>query len=295
MKNLAPIVIFTHARLNLLKRCINSLKKNIYAKNSKLYIFSDASENVITKKKIEQVRLYIKKIKGFRSIKIIKRKKNFGLAKNIIEGISEVFKKEKKIIVLEDDILVAKNFLFFMNQSLDYYSKNNKIWHISGWNYNITCKSQFDAYFTRGMNCWGWATWRNRWKYFEKKPLKIIKDWDKKMISEFNFNNSIDHFSRVVRNKQRKINTWAVFWYAKIFENEKLCLNPTKSLTQNIGIGKQAKHTFSVSEIYNSKLSNIKIKNFKLPKILAEDPYIYDSIQKKSKIGIIKKIVNYIS
>ena len=30
-----------------------------------------------------------------------------------------------------------------------------------------------------GMNCWGWATWKDRWKNY-KKSLKINKKMEKK-------------------------------------------------------------------------------------------------------------------
>ena len=42
-------------------------------------------------------------------------------------------------------------------------------------NIALKYKPNFDAYFTRGMNCWGWATWYDRWKKFEKNPFKFIK------------------------------------------------------------------------------------------------------------------------
>ena len=34
------------------------------------------------------------------------------------------------------------------------------------------------------------------------------------------------------------------------FENNKLCINPTISLTENIGIGKKATHTVNVDDIF---------------------------------------------
>ena len=76
--------------------------------------------------------------------------------------------------------------LKFMNLNLTYYKNQKKVWHISGWNYNVNFNVEEDAYFTRGMNCWGWGTWRDRWKYFEKKPNVIIKSWTRNKIFRFN-------------------------------------------------------------------------------------------------------------
>ena len=66
MKNLAPIIVFTYNRLNHLKFCINSLKKNKLCKESKVYIFSDGPKNNSDKLKVKKIRNYIKRVKGFK-------------------------------------------------------------------------------------------------------------------------------------------------------------------------------------------------------------------------------------
>ena len=281
MKNLAPIALFTYNRINTLEECINSLKKNDLAKQSTLYIFSDGPKDISQKKNVEKVRIFVKKIKGFKKKIVIIKKKNIGLAKNIIYGVSKILKKNNNIIVLEDDILVTKNFLRFMNSALNNYEKNKKVWHISGWNYNISCNSKFDAYFTRGMNCWGWATWNNRWKYFQKNPEKIINEWTNKDILKFNFNGSYNFFSQIERTLSNEPNTWAVFWYAKIFQNNGLCLNPKKTLTKNIGIGKFSTNTKSVDNIFKSSYCDENFLPKKLPIKLIENKRFLAAIRKK--------------
>ena len=126
MKNLAPVVIFVYNRLHHLKRTINNLKKNDLAKDTRIFIFSDAGTNLFDKKQVSKVREYLKNIDGFKKIKIYYRKKNLGLAKNIISGITQIFKKENKLIVIEDDILTSKNFLRYMNESLKKYESKKK-------------------------------------------------------------------------------------------------------------------------------------------------------------------------
>ena len=121
------------------------------------------------------------------------------------------------------------------------------------------------------MNCWGWATWKNRWKFYKKEPKKIIKNWSKSKIKKFNIDNNFNFFSQIIRNNEKKINTWAIFWYAIIFEKKGLCLNPTTSLTENIGVGIDSTHTFEVDEILKSKIKVSSKKQFKLPNVFTED------------------------
>jgi hypothetical protein len=39
----------------------------------------------------------------------------------------------------------------------------------------------------------------------------------------------------IIANYEKKIHTWAIFWYASIFLNNGLCLHPRESLVKNIG------------------------------------------------------------
>ena len=289
MKKFAPLVVFTHLRINELKKCISSLKKCKESKNTHLYIISDGAVDQIQEIKINKIRKYIRSIKGFKKKTIYLRKKNFGLSKNILSGVTKIINKHGKIIVLEEDIIVQKEFINFMNLNLEKYKNESKIWHISGWNYNVNISSSFDAYCIRTMNCWGWGTWKNRWINYKKNPNKIINKWSKQKISKFNFDNTINFYSQIVRNYKKQINTWAVFWYATIFENNKLCINPTISLTENIGIGKKATHTINVDDIFKSKFENKSKSQFALPNELTESKFINQKIQKKIKKNKIKK------
>ena len=128
--------------------------KKMNSIKSYLYIISDGAKNKIEENKIKKVRNYVKKIKGFKKISIVIRKKNYGLSFNIVKGVNSIINKHGKIIVLEDDIKVGKNFLDFLNYCLDKYNKQNKVWHISAWNYNVDLPRSLDAYFIRTMNCW---------------------------------------------------------------------------------------------------------------------------------------------
>ena len=278
----APIVIFTYKKYFSLKKLIQSVKKNKTYKHHKLYIFSDAQKIKNEIKKIKKVRNYISKIKGFKKKKIILRKKNFGLALNITSGISEVLKKEKLAIFLEDDLIVSRNFLNYMNLNLSKYQKNKKVWHVSGFNFNLKINSKETQFFTRVANCWGWATWSNRWKYFKKNPDEILNKWSKKKIEEFNFDDTYNFFSQIQRNQNKTLNSWAIFWYSTIFNKRGLCINPIKSMTKNIGIGKSATNTNKIEKILNSSVNNIDYKII-FPKIIKENEKIFKLLKKSFK------------
>jgi hypothetical protein len=232
---LAPVTLFVYNRPWHTRQTVETLKKNELANESELFIFSDAPKNEGAEKKVKEVREFIKKIEGFKKVTIIEREKNWGLADSIIDGVTNIVNKYGKIIVLEDDLVTSPYFLKFMNEALEYYKDEKKVWHISGWNYPIDTSNLSDVFFWRVMNCWGWATWQDRWECFSKDIDKTINDFSKKEIKQFNLDGAYNFWKQVIDNKNGKISTWAIFWYATIFKQNGLCLNPSKTFVKNIG------------------------------------------------------------
>jgi hypothetical protein len=232
---LAPIVLFVYNRPWHTQQTIKALQKNELADQSDLVIYSDAYKNDQDWSSVQQVRDYIKIIKGFKSVKVVEREDNWGLAKSIIAGVTEVVNQYGKIIVLEDDIVTSSTFLSLMNQALDRYRNEPKVWHISGWNYPIDSDNLGDFFFWRVMNCWGWATWADRWAKYEKSPRKLINEWSAQQKHHFDLDGSGVFWHQVIGNTEGKMNTWAIFWYATIYQNKGLCLTPTSTHVDNIG------------------------------------------------------------
>ena len=75
MRDLAPIIFICYNRYNHVVRSLNSLKKNKLSKKSKIIIFADGPTDKTNKKKTDRIKIFLKKINGFKSKKIIFRKK----------------------------------------------------------------------------------------------------------------------------------------------------------------------------------------------------------------------------
>ena len=115
------------------------------------------------------------------------------------------------------------------------YRDTSEVYHISGWNYPIDPGGLDDAFFLRVMNCWGWATWADRWQHFEREPQELLKRFSPEQRQAFNLEGSHDFFEQIESNAAGTKTTWAIFWYAAIFLRGGLCLNPSSSLVENIG------------------------------------------------------------
>ncbi|UYZ82607.1 sugar transferase [Entomomonas sp. E2T0] len=255
IKTYAPVILFVYARPAHTQKVINALKINILASQTDLIVFSDAPKSESMSDSVKEVRKVLETIEGFKTIKIIERKENYGLAKSIIEGVSSVIETYGRAIILEDDIVTSKYFLSFMNEALEKYQKSKKVWHISGWNYPIENTDIGDTFFWRVMNCWGWATWQDRWQYFEKDPSRLVESWNRRKIKQFNLDGAHDFWTQVVANANGQLNTWAIFWYATIFEKQGFCLNPTETFVKNIGIDGSGENCDD-KDVYVSSVNN---------------------------------------
>jgi len=291
----APIVLFTYNRPWHTRQIIDALQKNELARESELFVYSDEAKDDHARKSVDEVRAYLDNISGFKKITIIKRDKNWGLANSIIDGVSQIVKKYGSIIVLEDDIVTSPYFLKFMNEALKFYENEKKVWHVSGWNYPIQSNSLDDVFLWRGMNCWGWATWADRWKYYEKNIELTLSEFTKEDIKRFNLDGATKNFwSQITDNKNKKINTWAIFWYATIFKNSGLCLNPTQTLVENIGHDASGTNC-NFNTIYTNKIKGNNYKN--VSTIIKENDIEVKNIKdfylmnKKTKL---QKIAKYI-
>jgi hypothetical protein len=253
--NLAPIVLFVYNRLWCTQQTIEALQKNELASESELFIYTDGEKNEKVSDQVSEVRNYIKEVGGFKKVTIIERDKNWGLANSIIDGVTQTVNKYGRVIVLEDDLVTSPFFLRYMNDALEFYKNEEKVMHISGWNYPIEINTLNDVFLWRVMNCWGWATWANNWQYFEKDTDKLINEFTKEDIYKFSLDGTVNFWKQVLLNKKGKTDTWAIYWYASIFKQNGLCLNPVQSFVQNIGHDNSGENCSKTNLFSSSNLS----------------------------------------
>jgi GT2 family glycosyltransferase len=166
LENLAPIILFVYNRSEHTRQTVEYFSKNSLAESSKLFIFSDGPKNEKDKQKVSEVRKYLKSIQSFSEIKIVEREKNLGLANSVISGVNQIFKSYDKAIVLEDDIISSPSFLSFMNDALDFYKEDKRIFSVSGYPYPVKIPDSYskDVFIAHRASSWGWGTWKDRWE-----------------------------------------------------------------------------------------------------------------------------------
>jgi hypothetical protein len=292
--NLAPIVLFVYNRPIHTKKTVQALLKNKLASQSILYIYSDYPKKEEHKEDVKKVREYIHTIKGFKEIHIIERKQNYGLAKSIIEGVIEVINKYGRIIVIEDDLITSHMFLTFMNNMLETYEKEKKIYSITRYNYppklmKIPEEYKYDIYFSPRAGSWGWATWKDRWNKadWEVKDYEEFKN-NKQLQKEFNKGGD-DMTDMLISQMEGKLDSWAIRWCYTLFKNNAYCVYPTKSYIDNIGMDGSGVHC-GKSEKYKQKELNIKAQVI-TPEVIELNQDLVKQVKKIHSSGTILNLI----
>lgn len=280
---LSPIAVFAYNRPYCLHQTLNSLSQNKEAIKSELFIFIDGPKSKSESHLVNYVEDVAKSFEClFKSLIIFKSEINSGLVLSIRNGITKMLGKYENLIIIEDDICVSKYFLKYMNEGLNLYKTEKKIWHLNGFNFPSKINNN-DCFFSRVMFCWGWATWRDRWQKYIKDslfhdPFFINSILNKKMINELDLNSNVNFFSKQLKNNMKGNYSWAFFWYSYIFLNKGLCLTPYRSITKNIGHDGSGVNCQKNMDIQNAFVNNNPIENF--PSIFNEDKYALDQMKK---------------
>lgn len=245
MKELAPIAVSTYSRVNHLRRTIEALQKNPLAKESELYVFSDAPK-FGDEEKVASVRTYLRQIHGFRNVTIFEREEN-DRVKNNRGGIKEVLDIYGRIIFLEEDVVSAPGFLKFMNDALLKYEHEKKIFSITGWCPKFKGAASLpngSTFFMPRFGGWGFGIWRDRFE----KINGIGRDDLKRLESS---HEALDRIAYqmghdvlpMIRNEAEGVtdalDIRACFHQAMTGE---LTLYPYPSLTRNIGLDGTGEH-----------------------------------------------------
>ena len=230
--NPAPVILFVYNRPGLLRLTLDSLSACILASRSELFVFSDGPRTEADEIAVDRVRYIIRSFTAFGHTEFFFSDKHLGLANSIIGGVTKIIPTYKKVIIVEDDLVLSPNFLVYMNTCLDAFQSRADIGSVSGYSIPITIPVDYpyNVYLSRRYGSWGWGTWYDRWKGVNWYPAEV----DNKKA----FNMGGDDLSRMFRQQQRgRIDSWAVRWSYHCYRNSLYTVCPRVSKVRNMGMG----------------------------------------------------------
>lgn len=239
--NYAPVVIFGYNRVDKLRKCIEALMECDGIGHTEIFLYIDGPKDQIDEYAVNKVKEYTRKLKEqsrFLNMKIKYQERNLGLAESVISGITEIINQYGKVIVLEDDILVTSDFLLFMNGALDAFQNDGKVWSISTntlSNHKIKeCRE--DILWTYRGECWGWASWADRWNKVDWEVSDYNKFINNKKCQRVFNRGGRDMTQLLQMQHDGKINSWAIRWCYQQYKENMITVFSKYPKSYNIGL-----------------------------------------------------------
>ena len=239
---LAHIVVFAFNRPDHLQRTMSALAANTLAAESSITVFCDGPRSAAEKERTDAVLQVAYNIKGFLSVEVVARDRNLGCGAAIIDGLQRMFARNERLIIVEDDILCSQHTLTYLNAGLEFYSNDKRIFSISAWSpppniFTIPSDYLYDVYAVPRFNCWGWASWRDRffnldWSILDYRQFKSSPQARKSFDAG---GDDMCHMLDLVM--AGRLDTWDIRADYGRFKKGQIGINPVRSYTTNIGMG----------------------------------------------------------
>lgn len=265
MQELAPIALFAYQRPDHLNHVLSALKRNSLACETELFVFTDGARGALDRVGVEEVRQVVRGVEGFKRVTVIESLKNRGLAASLLGGIDYMFQRWDRIIVLEDDIVVAPHFLRYMNDHLALYQDDDSVASIHAYVYPCQRESSDTTFFIRGADCWGWGTWRRAWEAFQPDGERLLAELRARgLVDVLNFEGTAPFEEMLIDQIEGRNDSWAVRWYASALLNGMHTLYPGQPLAINIGEDGSGTHR-GTSSTYQQQLAPDPVKVERIP------------------------------
>lgn len=232
--------------------CLSSLAANQEAATTDIIIYCDGPRNEKDLAAIAQVRDVAHGTSGFGSVRVVVRDENIGLAESVVRGVTDALTWSDRVIVIEDDLEVARGFLTYMNGALDLYADDDEVASIHGYCYPVATGLP-ETFFLRGADCWGWATWRRAWQFYEPNPCALLSRLeDERLTHQFDLDGAYPYTDMLRDRIAGRNDSWAILWHASAFLRNMLTLHPGRSMVRNIGNDGSGTHNAATERFHTS-------------------------------------------
>lgn len=289
-----PIALFVYRRPDHTRQTVTALARNHLASASDLVIFSDAARSSEDAAKVAEVRRFLRQINGFRSVQIVEREFNFGLAKSVIDGVSAVIARNDQVIVVEDDIVTAPDFLTFMNEALNRYRGSNSIGTVTGFSLPIAIPRHYSlpVYLTHRHSSWGWGTYGRVWNAVDWEVRDYLAFRNSRSARQA-FNVAGPDMAKMLDlQMDAKIDSWSIRFDYSCFKRKLFSIAPVHGMVTNIGFDGTGTHCRPDSSRLRGEIPPAA-GSFDFPETLEFDPEIVRTTQKLFEPALYKRAINF--
>lgn len=250
-----PVVVIGFKRADLISDCLAHLCKCRQFGGRTVYVYIDGPRN---EQEAIKCAATVTAAESFRDrlpqMQIVARERNLGCRGNVISAVTEVIERYGRAIVVEEDIVVSPSFFEYVDSALDFYEDDQRVWGIDAFRHP-RLEGGDDVYLSPRFECWGWATWKDRWQAVDFK----LKDWRRwKMDGDFMrrlraAGNDLPEMADL--QLSGRINSWAVCCALHIVKYGMFTIEPRRAIAVNVGFGVEGTHCKADNPMYSTQQS----------------------------------------
>ncbi|HET7724099.1 MAG TPA: hypothetical protein VFK68_05640 [Propionibacteriaceae bacterium] len=242
-----PVVLFAYARPQHTERTLLTLGKNSAATHHDLIVHLDGPRSATVADAVDEVARVVGRVAEqdwFKSVTVHRSAENRGLARSVIAGVTDALAVHDAVIVLEDDLLLAPDFLTFMDDALAFYADDQRIWSVSGYSPELPSLADYahDLYLSVRASSWGWGTWRRSWGLVDWE-VRDYRRFEYDLRRRWGFNRGgPDMAAMLDAQLDGRIDSWAIRWCYSQHLHGMYSVVPAASKVHNIGLDGSGTH-----------------------------------------------------
>src|SRR5215213_8164642 len=231
-----PIALFTYNRAEHTARVLKNLANCSRLDECLLHIYCDAPKTDTHNTSVEASRKVVWEHAAELGAHVIERNTNFGLARSVVDGVTDLCSRFGRVIVVEDDLVLNPGFIDYMLQALHCYEEAANVYQVSGYMFPVSQPATPDAFLLPLITTWGWATWQRAWQIFDwdatdaRTELKVTAT-----RKRFDLNSSYPYAAMLESQLNGSTDSWGILFWWQVFKRGGLALHPRRSLVWNGG------------------------------------------------------------
>jgi hypothetical protein len=258
-----PVVLVIFKRPDTTRKVLDAIRQ---VKPNQLFVIADGprtdrlgevEKTKATRQLIDEIDWPCEIVRNYSDV-------NLGCERRMTSGLNWVFDQVEKAIILEDDCVPHSTFFQFCEELLDYYELDQRIMSVSGLSAPSShLYSNLSYCFSRFNRCWGWATWKRAWNYYDYSmalwPELQAQGFLKNLFPSSREAGYWQNIFQAVYTK--RVNSWAYRWTFACWIQHGLSVLPNKNLVTNVGFGADATHTL----LGNKNRANLPLEEVSFP------------------------------
>jgi len=247
---MTPLALFAYNRPAHVAAALDSLARCARLDECRVHVFCDGPKGPDDARAVAATRAVVRERAGALNAEVVEREENLGLARSVVTGVTDLCARFGRVIVVEDDLIVAPDFLAYMLAALDRYEDADDVYQVSGFMVPVAHPAVPDTFFLPLTTTWGWATWGRAWEAFDWDASGAVEALrDPETRARFDLGGAYPYAAMLEDRLAGRNDSWGILWWWAVFKARSLVLHPRRSLVRVGGMDGTGTHSGAVDPL----------------------------------------------